>query len=124
GHNRRLHHAPAEDHRPLGVEFRRRRRAMRDRRKRAGKKQRDQAASGSQNPAIPPQAEDSENEKRRDDGQEFANLEWDKTRYQDSRGDGSQGREQRISQKNRLTKSCQLSAISYQLKTVSLTLVA
>ena len=64
----------------------------------AGTDEGEQTAGGSQGAALPQEAKDTEEDERRNGNQEFANFEGDKARNQDSRGNGSQGREQRISQ--------------------------
>jgi hypothetical protein len=67
-------------------------------RERTGEEESEQAGCARHRAMPAPETEDAEKEERRNDGEEFADLEGDKTRNQDSRGDGSHGREQRISQ--------------------------
>ena len=72
---------------------------MRDSGERACKYEGEQAANGGQNAVMAEDAQNTEDGERRDDGQEFAKLKGDEPRNQDSRGNGSQGREEWISQR-------------------------
>ena len=71
---------------------------MRHRDQRSRRDQSKQRASTCQNARPPPQADQTQDHVRRDDGPELASFKWNQARQQDSRGNGSQRREKRISQ--------------------------
>lgn len=59
-----------------------------------------QATNARECARVTPHAQNAKNRKRRSDGIQFANFQRNKARNQDSRGDGSQRREQGFAQED------------------------